>query len=237
MEDEPEESDQYPLGRAVSLDDPRRWAISASNNYENATSPYLINFGVSTAGELFAQYGHIAGWEITSDHIQSPPTKQDGSYIILDSKNNIIQTSDGGFIIDGSTGTLRLKAGYGDSANSDVGLLYLSEYLLMGRTIDETLQYSDLKKGEEKTNPRDIGGTTDDYGWGTVSVGGTSITTSSNRWITNLNFALDSSRSNYLQFLDTGEGHEIAPGVNPGAILVTGKKQKSEDMATIFYPV
>lgn len=238
MEDEPEESDQYPLGRAVSLDDPRRWAISASNHYENATSPYLINFGVSTAGELFAQFGHIAGWEITSEHIKSPPKANGGSYIVLDSKNNIIQTSDGGFVIDGSTGTLRLNAGYGDSANSNVGLLYLSNFLLMGRTISETLEYSDTKPAASDTpTPNSITEGANGYGWATVNVGGFTVYTASNDWISNLKFAMDSSKSNYLQFIDMEESHELLDGSHPGAILVTGQKQNSNDIATIFYPV
>jgi hypothetical protein len=53
-----------PLGRAVTLEDTRRWAISASDKYnkENPNDPYLINFGVSLSGELYAQLGTIGGW-------------------------------------------------------------------------------------------------------------------------------------------------------------------------------
>lgn len=236
-----EAASYQPLGRAVNLTDSRRWAISASDQYDqnNPGKEYLINFGVSLSGELYAQLGTIAGWKITKEQISSPPKSNNGSYIILDSMNNIIRTSDNGFMIDGSTGTLSLRAGYGDSNNSNVGLLYLAEYLLMGRTVTDTLSYTDkAPQATDSNTSRSISGVSDDYGWGHVSVGGTTITTASNNWITNLNFSLDGSRSNYLQFLDSG--HEISSGVHPGVILATGNKQGSTDnydVATVFYPV
>lgn len=226
-----------PKGRAVSLTDPRRWAISASDQYPGTdTEEYLINFGVSLSGELYAQLGTIAGWQISQTTITSPATN--GSSIVLDAANNQIRTSNNGFILDGSSGTLVLNAGMGDSNNSNAGLLYLAEYLLMGRTVTESLTYSNYQQGETKTTPRAIGGMEHGYGWGDVSVGGATIYTESNEWITNLDFALNGQDSNYLQFLDAG--HQISPGVHPGAVLVTGTKQgsnDSSDVATVFYPV
>ena len=225
-----------PLGRAVSLTDNRRWAISASDQYneDKPNDPYLINFGVSLSGELYAQLGTIGGWQINQSTITSPTSS--GTNIVLDAANNQIKTSNGAFILDGNSGTLRLNANYNDSNHSNVGLVYLAEYLLMGRTVTETLSYSNSKlKGEDTAENRAIsGGLSDNYGWATVGVGGKSIATYSNGLISNLNYSLDSARTNYLQFLDAGHNYD------GGAILASGLKTGSSntaDVATIFYPV
>lgn len=225
-----------PLGRAVSLTDNRRWAISASDKYneDKPNDPYLINFGVSLSGELYAQLGTIGGWQISQNTITSPTSS--GTNIILDAANNQIKTSNGAFVLDGNTGTLRLNANYNDSNQSNVGLVYLAEYLLMGRTVTETLSYSNSKlRGEDTAENRAIsGGLSDNYGWATVGVGGRTVATYSNGLISNLNYSLDSNQTNYLQFLDAGHNY------NGGAILASGLKTGSSntsDVATIFYPV
>lgn len=218
------------LGRAESLNDTRRWAISASSSYnkDNPNSPYLINFGVSLSGELYAQLGHIGGWSINNNQLTSTPASN-GNYIILDSKNNIIKFSNGAFEVDGNTGTVKLGATYADG--SEIGNVYLSSFLLSGRTLNTTISYNDyMLKGDDISTNRNISGVSDDYGWGSVNVGGTTIATYSNGLISNLNYSLDSSRTNYLQFLDRGHS-------DIGVVLATGNKTGSNNTATIFYPV
>lgn len=225
-----------PLGRAVSLDDARRWAISASDQYDedNPNNPYLINFGVSLSGELYAQLGTIGGWKIDQNTITSPSSNN--SSIILDAANNQIRTSNGAFILDGKNGTLILNANYDDTNQSDIGLVKLAKYLLIGRTVTEPLSYSDSRlNGDDKSTSRVISGVSDDYGWSSVNVGGTTIATYSNGLISNLNYSLKSDDTNYLQFLDTG--HKNDAGDELGAILAVGTRSDNSKGATIFYPI
>jgi hypothetical protein len=172
-------------------------------------------------------------------------------YLILDAQNNCIKTDDGSFKIEGNTGTLRLKAGTGDSNNTEAGLLYLADYLIMGRTIPEVIKVDSHTKEKEEETARTIGaGATDDYGWGSVKVKGVQINTKSQKWIKNLNFKLTPETCNYLQFLDDNKNHRIdSTSGRPGAVLVTGPKYYKNDktgeydktteydMATIFYAV
>lgn len=79
--------------------DTRRWAFSASDQAELdvdevsghlvATKPYEINFGVTMAGELYAQKGTIAGWHLNRDSLTKyVDNNPDDRYLIkLDSKN------------------------------------------------------------------------------------------------------------------------------------------------------
>lgn len=221
------DNDYSSFGRAETLDDSRRWAISASDKYI-ANSPYLINFGVSLSGELYAQLGHIGGWSINNNQLTSTPASN-GNYIILDSKNNIIKFSNGAFEVNGNTGTVKLGSTYADG--SEIGNVYLSSFLLSGKTLNTTIAYNDyILKGDDISTNRNINGVSDDYGWGSVNVGGTTIATYSNGLISNLNYSLDSNKTNYLQFLDRGHN-------DIGVVLATGNKTGSNDTATIFYPV
>ena len=233
------------------VNDTTCWAFSASDKYPgNDDDLYPINFGVTTAGELYSQKGTIGGWIITQNAITSPASLNN-HYLILDAQNNCIKTDDGSFEIEGNTGTLRLKAGTGDSNNTEAGLLYLADYLIMGRTIPEVIKVDSHTKEKEEETARTIGaGATDDYGWGSVKVEGVQINTKSQKWIKNLNFKLKPETCNYLQFLDDNGEHRIdSTSGRPGAVLVTGPKYykndkteeydktKAYDMATIFYPV
>lgn len=226
-------NDTYtPYGRADTLTDTRRWAISASDDYDenNPTNPYLINFGVSLSGELYAQLGTIGGWKITNNTLESIPETEGGNHIIFDSKNNIIKFSNEAFSINGNTGTVNLGQAYG-SDGTVIGNVYLGEYLLSGRTVTETLAYTDSVLGNETSKDNTIGGINDNYGWGNVSVGGTTITSHSNSLVTNLNFSLSSTDTNYLQFLDAGHS-------NIGVVIASGARtDDGSKKATIMYPV
>lgn len=92
-----------PVQTALDTDDTkndtRRWAFSASDQAELevdevsghlvATKPYEINFGVTMAGELYAQKGTIAGWHLNRDSLTKYANDNpDDRYLIkLDSKN------------------------------------------------------------------------------------------------------------------------------------------------------
>lgn len=90
---------QTALDTDDTKNDTRRWAFSASDQAELdvdevsghlvATKPYEINFGVTMAGELYAQKGTIAGWYLNRDsltkYVDNNPN--DRYLIKLDSKN------------------------------------------------------------------------------------------------------------------------------------------------------
>lgn len=90
---------QTALDTDDTKNDTRRWAFSASDQAELdvdevsghlvATKPYEINFGVTMAGELYAQKGTIAGWHLNRDSLTKYANDNpDGRYLIkLDSKN------------------------------------------------------------------------------------------------------------------------------------------------------
>lgn len=90
---------QTALDTDDTKNDTRRWAFSASDQAELdvdevsghlvATKPYEINFGVTMAGELYAQKGTVAGWYLNRDsltkYVDNNPN--DRYLIKLDSKN------------------------------------------------------------------------------------------------------------------------------------------------------
>ena len=134
-----------PKGRAVTLDDSRRWAISGSNNYNpnKPDDPYLINFGVSLSGELYSQLGTIGGWKISETQLYAANGK-----MIFDAENSRILvgspiTVDTGvaypIMIDGETGLMSIVG----TGNSEVtrGYLYLANFTVEAISNTGTWQY------------------------------------------------------------------------------------------------
>ena len=118
-------------GRASSKDDPRNWAISASEKNDDN----LINFGVSLSGELYAQLGTIAGWNFDDSEFYSQNSNMilsSNGYIYAGTPYKIDEKIYYPITIDANQGLLSIMNIVQDSegnANTS-GYIYLGNYNL-----------------------------------------------------------------------------------------------------------
>lgn len=216
------------------------WDISAGVivTSANADPRYEVKFGVTTDGRLYSEYGRIGGWDISKTTLVSTPSST-GNQIIFDAGNNQIRFSNGAFVVDGDKGTVFLGQMTEDGTLMR-GNVYLAEFKLSGQSAISnggSLGYSQqvINADNASTTSTTIGGIADDYGWGGVSASGTTIGVGSNKLIDGLNFSLDASKTNYLQFFDASEN----PNHNEyGVVLAVGNKsgKDSSEVEMIFYP-
>lgn len=133
-----------PKGRAVTLEDSRRWAISGSNYYnpDKPDDPYLINFGVSLSGELYSQLGTIGGWKISKNQLYSENGQMifnsENSQILIGTPISIDNEYAYPIMIDGATGLMSIAGtNYSDLTT---GYLYLGNLSLEAISVDSEWQ-------------------------------------------------------------------------------------------------
>lgn len=231
LEEDSIQNNLYQSPGRISQDDPKRWAIFASDTYHQVIednidkSWYQIKFGVALDGSLYSTKGNIGGWNINENSITSGVLNAPG--IILDAQNGIIKTQNNGFILDGTSGTLKLAAGLG--SNTTVGLLQLAHYTIMGRSTDTKLVYNDNPSiTYQSANAGSLMGLTTNYGWAGVNLAGVGISIANNSSLQYTSITLQEDSINYLQFLTTKN--------NTGAAMATAISNNNR-YVTFFYPV
>jgi hypothetical protein len=179
-------------GRTDTVNDDTCWAISASDHYylndeeKNPGGLYPINFGVSLSGKLYAQLGTIGGWKITNSTLESPLFDIDGknnlNSIIFDALHGKIEFSNGSFIVDGAKGEVYLGLKYSDGVG--IGKVYLSDYLLSGRTRSDVVATGQLASSKTDSRPsQSIGSYGRENGWGGSSSGSLSVSVGTSTWL------------------------------------------------------
>lgn len=234
METEPNILDNpCSLGRA-EFDLNKRWAISASDKFDpnNPKKEYYINFGVSSAGELFSQWGRIGGWTITSHSLESAEfdipnpndtTVQNKNKIIFDAQKGTIEFSNGSFAVDGRTGTVSLGKKYGDG--TEIGNVYLADYLLTGLSRSDVVATGPLASSQEnKTTTKTIGKDGYDNGWGNTSDDYSktvSVSVGTSTWLFQTDYQI--LLPNYFQIMDKNLNSDT------GIVMATGIKATPND--------
>ena len=235
-------------GRTDTINDNTCWAISASNYYyphdeeKNPGGLYPINFGVTLSGKLYAQLGTIGGWNITNSTLESPlfdiDKKGNMNSIIFDALNGRIEFSNGSFVVDGAKGEVKLGLKYNDGVG--IGTVYLSDYLLSGRTRTDTLATGALasSKTDSSTNQQ-IGSYDRGNGWGGSSSGSLSVAVSTSTWLFKTDYKI--LDPNFFQIIDKTQSL-----TDVGVVLATGPKAAKSDSskdytntdesAILFYP-
>lgn len=219
-----------------------RWAISAGEQTfkDDGTMTDYINFGVSPEGELYSRFGSIGSWVISPTTLSSVPRDAsgkiniNGNKIILDAKENVIKFSNESFMVDGTTGTVKLGVPYGDG--DTIGLVYIANFLLSGKTPNDetskTLSFTDIDFQNETTTVGTSTVLSGSTSWGNASINITStpISSASTALIPDLGFTLSKDIS-YFQIIEDKKN-------DTGIVLAVGEKDNQPGVnAAILYPV